>query len=190
MTETDVYDGQIHHPFRCLVAGPSQSGKSTFVCSLLMHQDDIIDVTFDYVIIVLGTDVDKNEILGSLPQQIPNGVVQVIKLKKKYRTNDEMKRDFLWDLEKHLGALSQGGKKGCIIFDDLMSELSECGLLVDLFTKFSSHYSLTIIHITQNVFFKSAGKHGTNNVTIFRNTQVLVLFQTPMDTSMLMTITK
>ena len=71
-----------------------------------------------------------------------------------------------------------------------MSELSECGLLVDLFTKFSSHYSLTIIHITQNVFFKSVGKHGTDNVTIFRNTQVLVLFQTPMDTSMLMMIAK
>ena len=127
MTETDVYDGQIHHPFRCLVAGPSQSGKSTFVHNLLMHQDDIIDVTFDYVIIVLGTDADKNEILGSLPQQISNGIVQVIELKKKYQTNDEMKRDFSWDLEKHLGALSQGGKKGCIIFDDLMSELSECG---------------------------------------------------------------
>ena len=106
MTETDVYDGQIHHPFRCLVAGPSQSGKSTFVHNLLMHQDDIIDVTFDYVIIVLGTDADKNEILGSLPQQISNGIVQVIELKKKYRTNDEMKRDFSWDLEKHLGALS------------------------------------------------------------------------------------
>ena len=71
-----------------------------------------------------------------------------------------------------------------------MSELSECGLLVDLFTKFSSHYSLTIIHITQNVFFKSVGKHGTDNVTIFRNTQVLVLFQTPMDMSVLMMIAK
>ena len=76
-----------------------------------MHQDDIIDVTFDYVIIVLGTDADKNEILGSLPQQISNGIVQVIELKKKYRTNDEMKGDFSWDVEKHLGALSQGGKK-------------------------------------------------------------------------------
>ena len=47
-----------------------------------------------------------------------------------------------------------------------------------------------MIHITQNVFFKSVGKHGTDNVTIFRNTQVLVLFQTLKDTSVLMTITK
>ena len=84
MIETDVYDGQIHHPFRCLVAGPLHFEKSTFVCNLLMHQDDIIDVTFDYVIIVLGTDTDKNEILGSLLQQISNSIVQVIELKKKY----------------------------------------------------------------------------------------------------------
>ena len=84
MIETDVYDGQIHHPFRCLVAGPLQSEKSTFVHNLLIHQDDIIDATFDYVIIVLGTDPDRNKILGSLPQQISNSIVQVIELKKKY----------------------------------------------------------------------------------------------------------
>ena len=84
----------------------------------------------------------------------------------------------------------RGKKRLHYFFDDLMSELSECRLLVDLFTKFSSHYSLTIIHITQNVFFKSVGKHGTDNVTIFRNTQVLVLFWTPMDMSMLMMIAK
>ena len=83
-------------------------------------------------------------------------------------------------------SLVSRGEKGCVIFDDLMSE---CGLLVDLFTKFSSH-SLTIIHITQNVFVKSVAKHGTDNVTIFRNTQVLVLFRTPMGMSVLMMIAK
>ena len=101
-----VYDGQIHHPFRCLVAGPSQSGKSTFVHNLLIHQDDIIDVMFDCVIIVLGTDADKNEILGSLLQQMSSSIVQVIELIKKYQTNNEIKRDFSQDLEKHLEALS------------------------------------------------------------------------------------
>ena len=45
--EETVMDAQMHHPFRCLVAGPSQSGKSTFVRNLLLHQNDIIDVCFD-----------------------------------------------------------------------------------------------------------------------------------------------
>ena len=52
------------------------------------------------------------------------------------------------------------------LFDDLMSELSECGLLLDLFSKYSSHYDLTTIHITQNVFFKAGGKHGSDHVAI------------------------
>ena len=53
--EETVVDAQMHHPFRCLVAGPSQSGKSTFVRNLLLWQNDIIDIRFDYVMIVLGT---------------------------------------------------------------------------------------------------------------------------------------
>ena len=40
--EESVVDAQMHHPFRCLVAGPSQSGKSTFVCNLLLRQNDIM----------------------------------------------------------------------------------------------------------------------------------------------------
>ena len=61
-----VVDAQMHHPFRCLVAGPSQSGKSTFARNLLLWQNDIIDICFDYVMIILGTEANKNEILSSL----------------------------------------------------------------------------------------------------------------------------
>ena len=50
-----VVDAQMHHPFRCLVAGSSQSGKCMFVCNLLLWQNDIIDNCFDYVTIILGT---------------------------------------------------------------------------------------------------------------------------------------
>ena len=50
-----VVDAQMHHPFRCLIAGPSQSGKSMFVYNLLLQQNDIIDICFDYVMIILGT---------------------------------------------------------------------------------------------------------------------------------------
>ena len=57
--EETVVDTQMHHPFRCLVAGPSQSGKSTFVRNLLLRQTDIIDIRFDSVMIVLGTDANK-----------------------------------------------------------------------------------------------------------------------------------
>ena len=190
MSEENIFDGQIHHPFRCLVAGPSQSGKSTFVRDLMLRQGDIIDVKFDYITIVLGTEENKNEILSSMRKRFPPGVVEIIELMKSYSSPEEMKSQFPLEFEKYLKKKSALNKKGCVVFDDLMSELAECGLLVSLFTRFSSHYSISTIHITQNVFFKSGGKHGSDNVTIYRNTHVLVLFKNPMDNTIMATIAK
>ena len=78
----------MHHLFRCLVAGPSQSGKSTFVCNLLLWQNDIIDICFDYVTIILGTEANKNEILSSLKDELRPGVMEIIELKKLYETTE------------------------------------------------------------------------------------------------------
>ena len=68
-----VVDAQMHHPFRCLVADPSMSGKNTFVPNLLLQQNDIIDIWFDYVTIILGTEANKNEILSSLKDEFRPG---------------------------------------------------------------------------------------------------------------------
>ena len=119
-------------------AGPSQSGKSTFVRNLLLRQNDIIDVCFDYVTIVLGTDAHKNEILSSLKDELRPGVVEIIELKKLYKTAELMKQNFCSEFEHFVKDKANKKKKGCVIFDDLMSELSECGLLLDLFSKYSS----------------------------------------------------
>ena len=70
--EETVVDAQMHHPFRCLVAGPSQSGKSTFVHNLLLQQN--------YVTIIFGTEANKNEILSSLKDELRPGVMEIIEL--------------------------------------------------------------------------------------------------------------
>ena len=139
--------------------------------------------------IVLGTEANKNEILSSLKDELRPGVVEIIELKKLYETAELMKKTFLVNLSI-LSRTKQTGKKGCVIFDDLMSELSECGFLLDLFSKYSSHYDLTTIHIMQNVFFKVGGKHGSDHVTIYRNMHVLVLFKTSLDNTVIHTITQ
>ena len=97
--EETVVDAQMHHPFRCLVAGPSQSGKSTFVCNLLLQQNDIMDIHFDYVMIILGTEATKNEILSSLKDELRPGVVEIIELKKLYETAELMKKNFSSEFE-------------------------------------------------------------------------------------------
>ena len=184
----EVYDAQIHHPFTSIVSGPSGCGKSTFVAKLMRRQNDIIDTEFDYVTIVIGTDASVNPILSNLKHQL-KCKVRLVELKKKYQTLKQLNEKFPADLKEHLEVNSkEGKKKGCIIFDDVMTELSECGLLVDLFTKYSSHYGISVIFITQNLFFKSSGKHAGDHVTLYRNTHVLVVFQTPMDNIVLNTL--
>ena len=112
--EETVVDAQMHHPFRCLVAGPPQSGKSTFVRNLLLRQNDIIDVCFDYVTIVLGTDAHKNEILSSLKDELRPGVVEIIELKKLYKTA-ELMRTFVVNLS-NLSRTKQTRKKRDVLF--------------------------------------------------------------------------
>ena len=69
-----------------------------------------------------------------------------------------------------------------------MEELSECGVLTKLFTKFSTHYGVSIINITQNLFHQGMGK--SNHVSVYRNTRELVIFNNPMDNSILTTVSK
>ena len=113
--EETVVGAQMHHPFRCLVAGPSQSGKSTFVRNLLLQQNDIIDVCFDYVTIVLETDANKNEILSSLKDELRPGVMEIIELKKLYKTAELMKENFSSEFE-HFVKNKANRKKRDVLF--------------------------------------------------------------------------
>ena len=114
--EETVVDAQMHHPFRCLVAGPSQSGKSTFVFNLLLQQNDIIDIHFDYITIILGTEANKNEILSSLKDELRPGVMEIIELKKLYETTELMKKNFSSEFEHFVKNRSNRKKKGMCYF--------------------------------------------------------------------------
>ena len=112
--EETVVDAQMHHPFRCLVAGPSQSGKSTFVRNLLLWQNDTIDICFDYVMIVLGTEANKNEILSSLKDELRPGVMEIIELKKLYETTELMKKNFSSEFEHFVKNKANRKKRGVL----------------------------------------------------------------------------
>ena len=110
-----VVDAQMHHPFRCLVAGPSQSGKSTFVCNLLLRQNDIIDICFDYVTIVLGTEAHKNEILSSVKDKLEPGVVEILELKKLYKTTELMGKNFSDEFENFVKDKANKEKRAVLL---------------------------------------------------------------------------
>ena len=96
--------------------------------------------------------------------------------------------EFPTRLKQMLISQNRKGRKGCIIFDDLMKELGEMGILLDLFTKMSSHHNTSVIHITQNLFHKGLGKYSSDHVGVYHNSHITVLFNNPLDNHLLWTV--
>ena len=79
------------------------------------------------------------------------GVVEIIELKKLYETTELMKKNFSSEFENFVK--NQGNrKKRDVLFFTTSCQSSQN--VLHLFSKYSSHYDLTTVHIMQNVLFK------------------------------------
>ena len=165
---------QWKHPFTCVVGGPSGSGKSTFIRHLMLSQEKIIDALFDYIYIFIGTDASENKILSCLLTDIPPSVtdVKIIEIMNMFPMKKEMIIEFPTRLKQMLISQNRNIRKGCIIFDNLMKELGEMGILLDLF-------NTSVIHITQNLFHKGSGKHLSDHVREYCNSHIPCCSTTP-----------
>ena len=52
MCETDDFDFRLQHPFSALVSGPSNSGKTYFVKTLMYNSEKMCSVKFDNFIYI------------------------------------------------------------------------------------------------------------------------------------------
>ena len=52
----------------------------------------------------------------------------------------------------------------------------------------SLHYSISVFHITQNLFHKGVGKHSSDHVGIYWNSKIIILFHNPLDNNPLWTV--
>ena len=169
-----------------LVTGPSQSGKSTLVSQLLLRMPDMISVDFEYIVLFIGTAAKDNAIATTIGKMYGNSLT-VVEVNKLYGGDKSMfKHKFPTDFFSYLNK----EKNGCVIFDDLMTELADCDVLVNSFTKTTSKWNLSMIHLTQNLFFRGSGKHSGDNSTVYRNSHYIVLFRSPVDSTMMNIVAK
>jgi len=175
-------NGTFLNPFTCIVAGPSGSGKTTFVCNLISSHSLLVSPPFSFVKVYIGTPLEENALfkhLASSMNSIAKDLVDVVDVRGVYDNDLKlMEKHFAHDLKSSIDEFCENG---CVVFDDLMQELARANLLVDLFTKISSHKKLSVIYLTQDLFFR--GKNPQENHTLFINAHHLVLFKQPMDTS-------
>ena len=114
------------HPFTCLIAGPTGSGKTSFVKRFLAHVDKMITPVpdkitwfYDEYQTMYSEMSDRVDFVQGLPNV------------------DTLSPQF-----KHL-----------IVIDDLMSEANEH--ISALFTKKSHHRNISVMYIVQNVFHQT-----------------------------------
>ena len=147
-------DGRFQMGSAMTVVGPSQCGKTVFVCNLLKLNKIMFTQPIGSIHWFFG--VLQPDFLEYLKEEIGN-------------TN----------IEGYLGTpddFNMVQANDIVVLDDLMAESMTSPQVTNLFTKIVHHRGCFLIYITQNLFSK-----GRDSRTRALNTQYLVLFKNPRD---------
>jgi hypothetical protein len=142
-------------PFTCSIYGPTGSGKSHFVFSLLKHSDYVLDTPVYKILYCYSI---FQPLFEEISQQIPNiefheGIPGI---------------EFLKEFTR--------GKNHCVVvLDDLQSEMSQSKVSEKLFTELSHHMFLSVYILGHQLH--RPGKYQ-RSMTI--NTQYFVFFASMM----------
>ena len=120
-----VMDSRLAHPFTCIVSGPTGSGKSVFTLKLIEYAREIISPPPERILFCYG---EYQQILDNYPGvEFHDGLPEVSSF--------------------------YGKKRTLLVMDDLMTSTDD--RVVDIFTKISHHRNLSVVYLTQNLFYKT-----------------------------------
>ena len=137
---------KLHHPFTAVVAGPTGSGKSEWVLRLIDHANEMIEPAPEEIWYCYG---EFQPLFGRYPQvKFHEGMPDFTKF--------------------------DGRRATLLVLDDLMTETNDG--VANLFTKGSHHRNVSVMFLTQNLFYKN--RHMR---TISLNSHYMVLFKNPRD---------
>ena len=156
---------QLVHPFTCMVAGMTGSGKTVWVQSLLQQAQAVIDQAPERIIWCYSQWQNAyTQLLMTIP------TIEFVK-----GIPESLENDSYLDVNK----------RNLIVIDDQMIEAGKDNRIVNLFTKGSHHRNLSVIYIVQNLFHQ-----GKGNRSISLNSHYLVLFKNPRDKLQILTLAK
>lgn len=148
------------HPFRCTIAGPSQSGKTEFAKKLIKAMPLYITPCPRKIYWAYG--IANEEQFDSIRQCVPEGI----------------EIEFV----DGVPTLSMFDKRepSILFADDLQSSAGSSKEMADLFTKGCHHLNLSAVLMLQNLFHQ-----GKSMRDIHTSTNYLVLFKNPRDVTQL-----
>ena len=149
---SSIHDFMFKHPFACMLAGPSQSGKSTLLAKILENNQGMITPSPTKIVYCYAR---WSEGFNKLKTITPPIVFQ----------------EGLPDVDQF-----SVHDNNLLVLDDLMSQVEKDNSMLDLFTTDSHHANISVFLITQNLF--SQGKYSR---TISLNCQYLFILNNPRD---------
>lgn len=150
--ENDIPSYVFKHPFTCMIAGPSKSGKTTLLKKILNSNKIIIDKPPEKIVYCYSRWQDVFNELKS--------VVPTIEFKQG-----------LPDIQQFNSRINN-----LLILDDLMSECGKEQSIKEIFTIDSNHQNLSVYFLTQNLF-----NNEKNNRTISLNCNYMIILNNPRD---------
>lgn len=118
------------HPFTCMVAGPTSSGKTVLVKSLIENHK--------YVFSGFNASPKVLWCHGQMQEGYQESSL----------------------IQYHEGLIDDPSGFDLIVVDDLMNELGCDNRLLNLFTKGSHHMNISVIFIVQNIFHQAKNMRG------------------------------
>jgi len=141
---------KLNLPFGCVVAGPSTSGKSTFIRKLIIHSAEMISPPPRSIAYFYGEYSD-------MVRELQHSTTPEVQVMAGLPSDDQLKL-----LEK----------PALVILDDLLYSLEQPKYLADLFSKKAHHMNMGVVFVAQDVFERK--------IRVARqNSQYLVLTRAP-----------
>jgi hypothetical protein len=155
----DVIHMKFKHPFTALVAGPTGSGKTVLVRRFLKNHSTLFH------------NIQNVKVLWCY------GIWQKLyeeKIKGVYIT-------YIAGLPSEADIMN--GKPNVLVIDDLMADIGNDTKVLNLFTKGSHHYGISVFFLVQNVFHQA--RHMRD---ISLNSSYLILLKNPRDQQQIRTL--
>jgi len=140
-------DLRLKHPCTAMICGPTQSGKSTFVVKLIEGEN--FNTVFNSIIWCYSISYPALNVSNFTKLMYNKGIPS-------------------------FEQINQVAAPALLILDDQMRNCDST--ILDMFTKNSHHLGISVIFLTQNLYFK-----GKYNRDISLNSHYLILFKNPRD---------
>ena len=148
-------DPRWRHPFTSIVSGPTGSGKTVFTFRFISEAVKMISPPPEKIIYCYS---EYQPVFDNYPNVIFN--------------------EGLPDINQF-----DGKERTLLILDDLMSETNDS--VSNIFTKVSHHRNVSVLYLTQNLFYKSKQSR-----TMSLNAHYIVLFKNPRDALQVATLAR